>query len=218
MSKLAASHYAYNQLPEVEAVMRLQAVKRWHMIETSRTQTLAEHSANVALLAWVIARTSPGAFFNSGQVVISALVHDLGESFIGDIPTPTKRLLGREKVNALELQALPSIFSQGMEISTAENDLIKICDLVDGIRFIRLNGVDQTGRWAKEGLEEQLAAKFDKVGKEWPAEVFMHVSEKVIFYAYEETRIEPKGIHSEFVERVMDSYLARRRDGEPGGT
>jgi hypothetical protein len=47
----------------IETVMRLHSVKRWHMIDTTRIQTLAEHSANVALLAFYIARTAPRMFF-----------------------------------------------------------------------------------------------------------------------------------------------------------
>jgi hypothetical protein len=182
------AHYAYNELPEMEAVMRLQAVKRWHMIETSRTQTLAEHSANVALLVFAIARTTPGAYFRTELSTIIALMHDLGESFLGDVPTPTKRLMGRDKMNGLELQVLPSCFSQVVSSgSEREALLIKICDLADGIRFIRLHGVDQTAVWAREGIEEQLTAKLDRAKLEWPEPVYHHVRYRMMFYAYEKT-------------------------------
>lgn len=47
----------------LESIMRIQAVKRWHMIDTTRTQNLAEHSANVAMLAMLIALSAPIEFF-----------------------------------------------------------------------------------------------------------------------------------------------------------
>jgi len=84
--------YAYgDDRSELESVMRFHAVKRWHMIDTTRQQTLAEHSANVALLAYVIANGAPQMFFGPAEgVTTAALVHDLGEVFTGDIPSHTK--------------------------------------------------------------------------------------------------------------------------------
>lgn len=179
--------FAYNKLPETEAVMRLQAVKRWHMVETTRTQTLAEHSANVALLAWSIARTSPGGYLSSANVVIIALVHDLGEAFLGDIPTPSKLRLGRDLINEAELATLPSLYSLTLKAATpTELLLIKLCDLADGIRFIRVHKVDGVGKWAQAGLEEQFSLRKVQARTEWPKEVFEHVLERVTFYAYEE--------------------------------
>lgn len=65
--------------------------------------------------------------------------------------------------------------------------LIKMCDIADGIRFIRLHGVDMTAAHAQEGLEDQIIKIFDSAAAEyhWPTHVMDHVKEYIMFYAYE---------------------------------
>ncbi|CAB4120823.1 HD domain containing protein, partial [uncultured Caudovirales phage] len=93
--------YAYGKnRASIEAVMRFHAVKRWHMIDTTRQQTLAEHSANVALLAYHIALHAPLMIFGGALAVSGmALLHDIDEVFTGDIPTHTKQhLIGLQEL------------------------------------------------------------------------------------------------------------------------
>lgn len=178
--------YAYgNDHAELEAVMRLHAVKRWHMIDTTRAQTLAEHSANVAVLAFHIAHTAPGMFFGPAENVAAyALMHDMAEVFTGDFPSHSKKhLFG---VRDLEEKVLPRSFV--IDQSPETKLMVKLCDLADGIRFIRLHGVDVTSRHAKEGLQRQLEARKTEAGdsgRGWPREVYEKVSYAVQFYAYE---------------------------------
>jgi len=168
----------------METIMRIQAVKRWHMIDTSRVQTLAEHSANVALLAMLIARTAPAEFFDSySHVACYALLHDAPEAFTGDIPTHTKRHL--TGIDELENKFTHTLWK--LEARTSTVMLTKMCDIADGIRFIRLHGVDLTGVHAQDGLAEKFAAIF-KTAKEdygWPQHVLDHVKSNLVFYAYE---------------------------------
>jgi hypothetical protein len=166
----------------LETVMRLHAVKRWHMIDTTRQQTLAEHSANVALLTYFIAKTSPiNHFDNPMAVAVAALVHDAAEAFTGDIPSHTKRMI--MGVDELERIVSSAIFD--VEVGENSRILVKLCDLADGIRFVRLHGVDLTALHAREGLEEQLQKKYLVIKDIWPAELFDHVYEQIHFYAYE---------------------------------
>ncbi len=172
----------------LETVMRLHSVKRWHMIDTTRIQTLAEHSANVALLAYYIARTSPQMFFGPATAVAAAaLVHDIPEVFIGDIPTMTKPFLNKESLDRLEESVTLPAFKA--DVRSDASMLIKLCDLSDGIRFIRLHGVDITAKHAQTGLEAQLAAMQRRVTEEiqwpWPDNVVEHVFKSITFYAYE---------------------------------
>jgi 5'-deoxynucleotidase YfbR-like HD superfamily hydrolase len=174
--------YAYGKdRAGLEAVMRFHAVKRWHMIDTTRTQTLAEHSANVALLAYYLAATSPQMYFGPSQNVAAlALIHDIPEVFTGDIPSHTKRHLAG--LHALEKAVAPRLFT--LQAPEPIELLIKLCDLADGIRFIRLHGVDVTAKHAREGLEAQLEVKKEQA-KSWTANVYKYVVPQIMFYAYE---------------------------------
>lgn len=181
LSKFLAYEPARHAL---ESVMRIQAVKRWHMIDTTRTQNLAEHSANVAMLAMLIALTASIEFFDTyTHVGAVALVHDLPEAFTGDIPSHTKKMLSG--VDALERLVTPRHFI--LEARTSTMMLIKMCDIADGIRFIRLHGVDMTAVHAQKGLEEQMLKIFQsaKNDYDWPDHVIQHVKDHLIFYAYE---------------------------------
>lgn len=170
--------------PALEAVMRFHAVKRWHMIDTTRTQTLAEHSANVALLAFYIAKEAPGMFFGPSEAVaVAGLIHDVPEVFMGDIPTVTKPHLNSIAVKNLEFMLTPPPFVERADDNTKL--LVKLCDLADGIRFIRNHGVDVTARHAEAGLSQQFIAKLAHMRTIWPEEVAAFVTHAVNFYAYE---------------------------------
>jgi hypothetical protein len=175
--------YAYPEEQRgLEAVMRFHAVKRWHMIDTTRVQNLAEHSANVALLGYLIAVTAPQAYFGTATAVATmGLLHDLSEVFIGDIPTPTKRVVN--SFDLLEHRVLPSEFSFAVDADV--RNLIKLCDLADGIRFIRIHGVDVTAQHARVGLDVQMKQLLTAMLDEWPLEVQQHVARNTTFYAYE---------------------------------
>lgn len=180
--------FAYNgEYRGTETVMRLQSVKRWHMIETTRIQTLAEHSANVALLAMLIAKTAEIESFNTyTTVATAALCHDLAEVFTGDIPTHSKDYL--EGLDELEHQLLPAAFT-GIEITESTRALIKLCDLADGIRFIRIHGVDKMAVNARVGLEDRLMTLFEtcRTTLEWPPHLSTHVRFHVMLYAHGHT-------------------------------
>jgi len=171
----------------LEAIMRLQAVKRWHMIETTRTQTLAEHSTNVALLASWIAFTAPlNSFTSPYAVAVMALLHDMPEAFTGDVPSHSKRHL--TGIDRLEEGVMPADFTLMRPPPTANDKmLLKMCDIADGIRFIRVHGVDATGVHAQEGLEAQLRerAYHAENGLKWDDTLRGHVTKKIMFYAYE---------------------------------
>ena len=156
----------------IEAIQRFSAVKRWHMVETSKSQSLAEHSAIVAMLAYYIAHTAPGMFFGPGTgVLLPALTHDLVEVFTGDIVPMTKgRIQG---LRNLEFALDPVLFSSPADHRVM--DLIKLCDLGEGIRFITLHGVGTTvPQWARHGLLSQHNTLVSRVSKEWPADVLSH--------------------------------------------
>lgn len=166
----------------IEAVTRFQSIKRWHMVDTTRTQSIAEHSANVALLAYHIAIFAPEGYFGSAAGVLApALFHDLPEVFMGDIPTHTKKYL--TGVKELEDRLTPVEFKY--EADENVHLLIKLCDLADGIRFIEKYGVDRVAIFAMDGLRVQLKNKLLQARAAWPEHVYAVVDEKIATYLFQ---------------------------------
>lgn len=166
----------------LEAVTRFQSIRRWHMIDTTRSQSIGEHSANVALLAYHIAIYAPGGYFGSASSVLApALFHDLPEVFMGDIPTHTKKYL--TGVKELEERLTPVEFKY--EANENVNLLIKLCDLADGIRFIEKYGVDRVAIFAMDGLRAQLGNKLLHARAIWPEHVYELVNNKLQTYLFQ---------------------------------
>lgn len=165
--------------PGIEAVARFQSIRRWHMIDTSRPQSIAEHSANVALLAYYIAHTCADQHFGpAGHVLLPALVHDLPEVFMGDIPTHTKKHL--KGIDELEERLTPPEFKY--EAPDHHHLLIKLCDLADGIRFIERFGVDRVAVFAMHGLHAQLQKKFVEARANWSETAYNHTFDVITTY------------------------------------
>jgi hypothetical protein len=152
-----------------EAIIRFSAVKRWHMIDTTRVQTLSDHSAAVALLVYSVAARAPDQYFGDPcHAGMAALLHDLPEVFTGDIPSHSKRFV--HGLDTLEAQVTPQIFKLGIGIELRL--LIKLCDLSESIWFITRHGVDCTAEHARSGLIQQLELKVTEAITNWPHEVF----------------------------------------------
>lgn len=166
----------------IEAVTRFQSIRRWHMVDTSRAQSIAEHSANVALLAYYISRTCPDKYFGPCVDVLSpALFHDLPEVFMGDIPTHTKKHL--KGIDELEEMLTPPEFRY--EAPDHIHLLIKLCDLADGIRFIERFGVDRVAVFAMQGLHAQLEKRFVTARAEWTEVAYDHVYNVITTYIHQ---------------------------------
>jgi hypothetical protein len=133
--------------PMIEVIGRLGAVKRWHIIDTTRVQTLAEHSAVVAMLAGEIARQlghDPLPYIHWG------LYHDVAETVVGDVPTPAKTLECRD----IEESVLSKLCIRPASPGVAA--IVKICDLAEALRFIQVHAVDHCGEWAITTVQHAL--------------------------------------------------------------
>lgn len=79
-------------------------------------ENLAEHSAQVAMLAHALALIGNKYFgknYNVGDIVTAALYHDASEVYTGDMPTPVKYFTPemRENYKAIENNALDALLS-----------------------------------------------------------------------------------------------------------
>ncbi len=76
----------------IQDILRAQGLVRWTIVETTKKQSLAEHSFNVAMIARAMCKALG---IPDEKVIKAALEHDLDEIHTGDIPTPTKqRMIG----------------------------------------------------------------------------------------------------------------------------
>jgi len=168
----------------MESVLRMQSVTRWHMLETSSNQSLAAHSANVALLAMVISATASIFYFDpSPDVVAAALVHDIAEVFTGDIPSHMKaHLKGLEEVEQVVVHPIFEV-----EVNANTRALIKLCDMADAVRYIRKHATDATGTAVYESLHTQMNEKLAHFAEvlQWPEHLVVHVSEHLEKYCHE---------------------------------
>jgi hypothetical protein len=209
------AHYAFPADAGIETVIRFGEVSRWHMIRTDRRQTLAEHSANVALLAMYLARTAPDMYFGSGDsIAAAALTHDIEEVFTGDIPTPVKRYLTglSELEKALRPEAMYPV-----QVTDRARELIKVCDLADTLRFIHVHGKGRVAKHAEAGIGSAMVAKAAEAWKIWPRIVAQHVFQSIYLYVYE-TRNDSAWSTVTADEKPVADDLARGPGNIPGGS
>ncbi len=91
----------------IEEAERLKTVTRTAYTSEGITETTAEHSWRLALLASVVADEYPG--LNEERVLIMCLIHDIGEIYDGDIPAVKQT--DKEQKYEIELKAARKIFS-----------------------------------------------------------------------------------------------------------
>lgn len=95
-------------LTELQALDRLPRTG-YAMRGVAQPESLAEHGFHVALLAWALSLDEPG--LDRLKVLELALVHDLAEVRMGDLPAPSGRYLAREHKVAGELAAAIELFA-----------------------------------------------------------------------------------------------------------
>lgn len=72
---------------------RMKYINRWGLMRNTKTENIAEHSLEVAMIAHslaVIGNTYFNRKINADHVAVIALFHDTTEIITGDMPTPIK--------------------------------------------------------------------------------------------------------------------------------
>ena len=103
----------------VEHVNALKRLPRtgWLLNGVLPCESVADHSLGVALLALALAETVNAEWeaeglqrsLDVGRVITIAIVHDLAESLLTDLPKRSTQLLGKEAKHAAEAEAMQSI-------------------------------------------------------------------------------------------------------------
>lgn len=143
-----------------------------------RTESVAEHSWRVSLMAMLLKNEFPDA--DMDRVVRMCLIHDLGECFTGDIPTFVKTDADRVTEDSLLERWLSSLPQEvGAEFSelyaemnaqqTVEAKIFKALDKLEALIQHNESPIDT---WSENEYELNKTYAFDTVAfSEWLTEL-----------------------------------------------
>lgn len=148
---------------------KLKCVTRHCDTSTGRRESVAEHSWRLALMAMLAADEFPGDDMN--KVIRMCLIHDLGESFTGDIPAfekvPGHRELERQRlgewVDTFPEPARTEFFDLLAEMNAMETREARIYKALDNLEAVIQHDESDISTWLPLEYDLQLAYGADKV-------------------------------------------------------
>ena len=144
--------------------LRAQDIKRWHMVELSRQQSLAEHTYNVMIIAMAIAEAKNFGH-KMGEIARVALMHDMAEVFIGDLPTPAKKVYSIWGMSAFERSCTYMGATPTSETKMV-NEIVKQADIIEACLYLRKYAKCNYSFNAYTKLEKELYDSEDEVAIE----------------------------------------------------
>lgn len=88
-------------------IFRQKHIRRWGLMRNLREESLAEHSAQTAVLAHALALIGNRFFgenYDAERAAVLALFHDTTEVYTGDLPTPIKYFSPEMRENYREIE------------------------------------------------------------------------------------------------------------------
>jgi 5'-deoxynucleotidase len=180
--------------------LRAGHVTRWHIVQTARTQSIAEHSYLVAVIAMHLHRAMGGSENEIHQTAVWGLFHDAAEIRTGDIPTPAKKLFREadgqmagepdifERVDQLLFRVAP-YFDAGTCPSDTSLACVKLADAIEAAHWIRENGLGRHAEIVASGCWRRVEDLTYKHG--WYTEVNEVLMALGLPYISREERISP---------------------------
>ncbi len=148
---------------------RLKDTPRHCTTTKRRTESMAEHSWRISLMAFLLRHEFPDIDIN--RVVDMCLIHDLGECFTGDIPTFIKSDADREVEDSLLNQwvrSLPEKLSGDFadlykEMDAQETKEAKLYKALDKLEALIQHNESPLDTWSENELELNKTYAFDTV-------------------------------------------------------
>ena len=148
---------------------RLKDTPRHCTTSKRRTESVAEHSWRISLMAFLLKGEFPSVDMN--KVISMCLIHDLGECFTGDIPTFIKTDDDRDVEASLLSQwfnTLPEDISRMMtelysEMDKQETVEAKIYKALDKLEALIQHNESPLDTWSENEFELNKTYAFDTV-------------------------------------------------------
>lgn len=143
-----------------------------------RTESVAEHSWRVSLMAFLLKREFPDV--DMDKVVDMCLIHDLGECFTGDIPTFVKTDSDRsvedslldQWVSSLPEEVASDLKSLYAEMDAQETKEAKIYKAMDKLEALIQHNESPLSTWSENEYELNKTYAFNNVTfSEWLTEL-----------------------------------------------
>lgn len=144
-------------------ILRAGTVKRFHIVNTTRVQTLAEHQWGVAILACEIAGRAGLDDAAVARLALLSIVHDAGETRTGDVPTPTKKRL-REALGSLPDEVMAQ-FDPVLKVDPELKTIMKCADYLESMIFLVEHKVGRHADVVMDDILTNAFAYFDSAGE-----------------------------------------------------
>ena len=160
-----------SELLEILSVAeKLKCVTRHCDTTSGRRESVAEHSWRLALMAMLVGDEFPELDLN--KVIRMCIIHDLGESFTGDIPAFDKssnhRILEQQRLHGW-IETFPepakTQFEQLLaEMNAMETDEARLYKALDNLEAVIQHNESDISTWLPLEYDLQLTYGADKVG------------------------------------------------------
>ena len=148
---------------------RLKDVTRHCYTSKGRHESVAEHSWMTCLMAFLMKEEFPEA--DMDKVIKMCIIHDLGESFTGDIPTFAKTEANEQTeedllynwVKSLPEKTANEMLSLYEEMAKRETTEAKIYKAIDGLEALIQHNISDLATWIPHEYELNKTYANDKV-------------------------------------------------------
>ena len=163
-------------------VFRQKYIRRWGLMRNVTTETLAEHSFEVAVTAHALALIGNKLFgrnYDADRTATLALFHDTPEVFTGDLPTPVKYYNKdiRENYAAIERNAICQLTSKiadeianeysvilGASVRESDGELLTLVHAADKIcAYIKCVEEEKGGNSEFRSAKASTMASIEKI-------------------------------------------------------
>lgn len=174
LKKMNAREY----LEILHVAERLKDTPRHCTTTNGRTESVAEHSWRVSLMASLLRHEFPD--LDTDKVVNMCLIHDLGECFTGDIPTFVKTDSDRNVEDSLLdqwVKSLPEEISSDLsalykEMDAQETTEAKVYKALDKLEALIQHNESPLNTWSDNEYDLNKTYAFDTVAfSEWLTEL-----------------------------------------------